>query len=809
MNTFLQDLRYGIRMLMKRPVFTVVAVLTLALGIGANTAIFSVVNAVLLRSLPYPHAERIIQLWEKSDEQKVYTGSVSPHNFTDWRNQSQSFEYVAAYRYAPFTLTGGDRPERLNGLMVSSDFLSVMGVQPLLGRDFLPEEDMPGRNRAVILSHGLWQRRFAGNRELIGQTLTLNNESYTVVAVMGQDFRFPRSVELWSPLGLDLSRANRGTKFLFTMGRLKPGVTVESARAEMETIARNLEQQYPENNTGIGINLVTLHKEIVGDVELGLWILLGAVLLVLLIACANVANLQLARAAARQKETAIRTALGASPWHLIKQFLTESLLLAFVGGGLGLLLAMWGIDLLATLGQNDIPRIREAGIDGRVLGFTALISLLTSLVFGFAPALQATRVNLNETLKEGDSHSIAGWRGPKASSLLVVAEMALSMVLLVGAGLLINSFLRLQNVDPGFKPENALTMMLSLPQAKYGEPHSQAAFFQQTLQRISTLEGVAEVGAVTDLPFSGSRSRSSFIIEGRSPENESVQWAADVRMVSPGYFSAMGIRLLRGRDLTDRDAKESPGAAVINQTMAERFWPGEDAIGKRIAMGSPEEIALYGKPFWREVVGIVGDIKHQRLDLANEPEMYFSYLQMPAPSMVLVVRGTDDSGKLIGAIRSAVQSVDPDQPVSRVMMMDERLAQSISNERLNTWLLAALAALALALAAVGIYGVMSYAVTRSTREIGIRMALGARASDVLRLIVGQGLKLTLLGVTIGAAGAWALTRFMSSLLYEVTATDPLTFAGVSALLVIVALTACYLPARRATRVDPMVALRYE
>jgi putative ABC transport system permease protein len=808
MQTFWCDLRYGARMLVKKPGFTFVAIITLALGIGANTAIFSVVNAVLLRPLPYPQAERIVQVWETDRATNFFQDPVSPYCFADWKEQSRGFEHLAAYEYEWYALTGSGEPERVVGAKVSSSFLSVLGVGPALGRDFHPEEETPGQHRVVLVGHGLWQRRLGADPKIIGQTITLSDETFTVIGVMPQGFQFPRSVELWSPLAIDRNRVTRGSHYLFAIGRLKPDVTLTATQTEMDAIARRLEEQYPSNNKDVGVNVVSLHEQLVGKVERRLWILLGAVGLVLLIACANVANLFLARAAARHKETAIRLTLGASRWRLVRQFLTESVLLAVLGGGLGVLLALWGIDLLVAANPGDLPRVREIALDRSVFGFTTLVSLVTGGIFGLAPALQATKPNLHDALKEGGRASTGGAGRQRLRSLFVVSEIALALVLSIGAGLLIQSFLRLQNVNPGFNAKNALTMHISLAEAKYGGPHQQTAYFQQVLERLEAIPGVEAVGAVNDLPFSGSRTGSSFSIPGRT-QAPGERWAADFRQVSPGYFKAMRIPLLKGRTFSEADAKEAPGVVIINQAMARRFWPNEDPLGQRFELSSPQERKMYGGTVLREIVGIVGDIRHERLDGQLAPEMYVPYLQLPRSGMSLVVRGVGDSEKLIPAIRTAVYSVDRDQPIANLAMLERRLARSVATERLNTVLLGIFAALALVLAAVGIYGVMSYSVTQRTHEIGVRMALGAQAADVLKLVVGQGMVLALIGVSVGLASALALTRVLANLLFGVTATDPLTFAGISCLLVLVALAASYIPARRASRVDPMIAIRYE
>jgi putative ABC transport system permease protein len=808
MQTLFQDLRYGARLLLKRPGFTFVAVFTLALGIGANTAIFSVINAVLLRPLPYPEADRIIQLWETAKSRNLKQGTVSAHCFTDWKNQNQSFEQLAAYRYANFTLTGDDQPESITGLAVSASLFSVLGVKPSIGRDFFAEEDAPGRNRVVILSQGLWQRRFGADKEVLDKAIQLNGESYSVIGVMPQGFQYPDTAEIWVPLGVDLNRVGRGNHFLFAIGRLKADVSLQTAQAEMDGIANQLEQQYPNFNFDTGIHLVPLHQQMVARVKDALWVLLFGVGLVLLIACANVTNLMLVRATSRQKEIAIRLSLGASRWRLIRQFLTEGVLLALLGGSIGLLLAWWGVDAITAFLPADITRNRLIGVDRWVLVFTLGVSILTGIFSALAPAWYATKPDLNQTLKEAGKQVSSGFRRKSLRAFLVVSEVALALVLLIGAGLLVKSFLRLQQVDPGFKPDNVLTMYVALPAKRYAEGQQKNLFFQQALERINAISGVKVAGAVTDLPFSGSRSRSSFEIEGRPSTNPNDDNTADNRVVSPNYFQAMGMRLLEGRDFSERDNKEAQGAVIINQSLARMFFPNDNPMGKRINLDTPEENEFYGKPVWREIVGIVADIKHQDLQLASQPELYVPYGQFPAGRLMLVVRH-DSAANPTAAIRQAVQSIDKDQPIFSISTMERRLAQSVMPQRLNMWLSSIFALTALALAAIGIYGVMAYSVAESTREIGIRMALGARPADVLKLVIGQGLKVLLTGLLAGLGAAYALTRLMGSLLFGVTPTDVLTFVSVSLLLAAVAMLACLVPARRAARVDPMVALRYE
>jgi putative ABC transport system permease protein len=818
MDTLWQDARFGLRMLAKNPGFTAVAVLTLALGIGANTAIFSVVNGVLLRPLPYPKPQQLAIVWSNRPQLQARTGlgesPVAAADFVDWRSQNQSFAEMAALHSQAVNLTGAGEPELLGGVRASASLFPLLGVEAAFGRTFLPAEDQPG-SRVVLISHGLWQRRFGADPNVIGSTLTLNNEAHTVVGILPPDFQFPRrgelpaghqfprQVECYLPLSLTPNQAsNRGRHYLAVVGRLKPQVTIAQAQAEMDSIAQSLQEQYPQTNTDKGVRLVSLHQQVVGKVRKELLVLLGAVAFVLLIACANVANLLLARAAARRKEMAIRLAMGARRSRVARQLLTESVLLALLGGGLGWLLAFSGIDLLGAISPGNLPRLDTISLDSRVLLFTLLISLITGLVFGLAPALAASRPDLNETLKEG-GRSSSGAHHHRFRRLLVVAEIALSLVLLIGAGLMIRSFARLMSVDAGINAQNVLTLDILLPRAKYDSPR-QAAFFEQIIERMKALPGVESAGAVYPLPLSGGEEGSGFQIEGQPPPAPGQSRSSGPRWVSSDYFHTLGVTLLKGRAFTSQDGSAAPRVMVINEAMARSFFPDTDPLGKRIAFNSTD-----GAPNWREIVGVVKDVRHRALDADPRPEMYFPFTQFPLAFMTVVLRTSDDPRALIAAARSQVLALDKDQPISNIHTMEELVANSTAQRRFNMLLLSIFAVLALVLAAVGIYGVMSYAVTERTHEIGVRLALGAPRREVLKLIVGQGMLLTGIGVALGLAGAFALTRLMTTLLFEVSATDTVTFVGITMLLAFVAFSACYVPARRATKVDPMVALRYE
>ena len=805
MSTLLQDIRYALRMFVKKPGFTIMVVVALALGIGANTAIFSVVNAVLLRPLPYSEPDRIVKVWEIHPNAKLRDdkANVSPANFIDWADQNEVFEQIAAYEgnRRGFNLTSGGESEHIEGSRVSASLFPLLGVQPVLGRSFTEEEDRQGNNRVIILSQGFWQRRFGSDRDILGRTLTLNLKSYTVIGVMPADFDVPQSVDFWVPLAFDDEEAKtRDFHYLGVIARLKPGVTVDEARAGMNVIAQRLEQQYPETNSKLGAHLTLLSEHLVGPIRPTLLILLGAVWLVLLIACANTANLLLARAAARQKEIAIRQALGASRLRLIKQMLTESLMLALLGGSIGAIIALWGTDLLASLGPESLSRLGHIKIDARVLGFTLTLSLLTGVIFGLMPALQASRPRLNELLKEGGRSSGISLRS-RTRSLLVISEVALSLMLLIGAGLMVKSFLRLQSVTPGFNPDNLLTVKLSPTISKFRNKSEGIAFYQQVERQIQSLPGVVSVGAVTHLPLSEDNLRLTFNIEGRAAQAPDERYLAEARAVSPNYFQAMMIPVLSGRSFTERDNIQSAPAIIINAKMADVYWPGEDPIGKRLIME--------GEKAPREIVGVVGDVKHWGLEEESRPEMYWPLYQEPLVFTSVVIRSTSDPASLAAAVKSEVKAIDDDQPVYRIRTMEQLLSRSVAAQRFSMLLLAIFALAALVLAAVGIYGVIAYSVSQRTREIGIRMAMGAQARDVLGLVVSQGLKLATAGVAIGVLGAFALTRVMSGLLYGVSVTDFQTFIAIPLLLTLVAAIASYIPARRATKVDPMVALRYE
>jgi putative ABC transport system permease protein len=806
-ETVIQDVRFGVRMMIKNPTFTVVAVIALALGIGANSAIFSVVNTVLLRPLPYKDPDRLVMVWEDDSRHGYPRDTPAAANYIDWRDQNRVFEGMAAMTDQSFNLTGSGEPERIDGQRVSANLFPLLGVEPQLGRAFVPEEDQPGANHVVILSHGLWQRRFGSDAGIIGKSLTLNGDSHTVVGVMPPQLRFPSPEdELWVPVAFaPREAANRGRHYLNVVARLKPGVTLQQAQAEMSAIAARLQQQYPEQNAELGAAVVPLHEQAVGDIKPALLVLLGAVGFVLLIACANVANLLLARAAVRQKEIATRVALGASRLRLVRQFLTESVLLAALGGGVGLLLSAWGVRLLKAFIPQDISQVKSITLDARVLGFTLLISLLTGLIFGLAPALQASALNLNETLKEGGRDSAAGSRGNRIRGLLVVAEVAVSLVLLVGAGLLINSFLRLRSVDPGFRSDNLLTMSIVLPQLKYPDHARRAAFYDDLLNRVEALPGVKSAAVTSQIPLLRQGDSIGITIEGRPEPSPGQKNIVVTRVVSPHYFQTMGIPLLRGRQFAEQDKADSPGVAVVSEAMARRYWPGEDPMGKRICPGKPES-----PEDWITIVGVVKDVRQFELNADPKPQMYLSYAQAGFFAPRHLVVGTGGAPRsLASSVRATVWGIDRDQPVSDITTMEDVLSDSVARQRFSMLLLGVFAALALVLAAVGLYGVMSYSVAQRKHEIGIRMALGAQTADVLKLVIGQGLKLVSVGVGIGLAAALVLTRVMSSLLFGVSATDPATFATISLVLLGAGALASYLPARRATKVDPMIALRYE
>jgi predicted permease len=795
-----KDIRYGARTLRRQPGFASVAVLTLALGLGANTAIFSVVNAVVLRPLPYAEPEQLVRLYEKRPKLGRTRNVVSAPDFMDWRAQGRTFDSMAAYNGWSASLTGDGDPRQITGALASADLFRVLRAEPALGRAFSAEEDRPGAPRVVVIADGLWRRRFGADPSAVGKTVTLNGEGYTVVGVMPAGFQFPDAeTEVWSPLALDpQDQSSRGSHYLSVVARLKPGVTLSQAQAEMDAIAGRLEQQY-QVNTGHGVNVFALHDEVVGGVRRSLFVLLGAVCFVLLIACANVASLLLARGAARQAEIAVRTALGASRWRVVRQLLAESLLLFVCGGGLGLLLAVWGVDLFVALSPAEMPRVHEIRGDAWVFGFAFLVSLVTGLAFGLLPALQASKPDLHGALKEGGRNR-AGGRRSRVRALLVVAEVASAMILLVGAGLLLKSFVRLRQVSPGFDTSNLLTMQLSLPQSKYAGDARQADFIRRVVASVGSLPGVRAAGAVASLPLTGNSASRYFEIEGRAPRPAGEGLNANFNLASPDYFRALGVAVVSGRGFDEHDTAGAPEVVVINETMARRFWPDEDPLGKRMRIGNNP---------WRTVVGVVADVKNEALAADPKPEMFYPLLQEPLPFMTLAVRTDADPKALAQDVARGVREVDADEPVYDVKTMDERLAESVSPQRLTAALVGIFAALAMTLAGVGIYGVISYSVAQQTHEFGIRMALGAQKGDVLKLVLRQGLLLALAGVLLGLAGALALTRVMSSLLYGVTVTDPATFAGVAAVLTAVALAACLLPARRATKVDPMVALRYE
>jgi predicted permease len=802
-----QDVRYGFRTLLKNPGFTAIAVIALALGIGANSAIFSVVNTVLLRPLPYQDSDRLVMVWEEATKHGYPRDTPAAANFVDWRAQNHVFEDMGAVADLSANLTGVGDPERIEAARANASVFSVLGLAPRLGRAFSPEEDQDGANKVVILSSRLWQRRFAADPSIVGKQITLNGQSHTVIGVMPPQFQFPsQDVELWVPMAFTAQQAaSRGSHYLQVVARMKPGVTVQQAQAEMSTIATRLQQQYPKQNTDLGAVVVPLHEHVVGDIRPALLILLGAVGLVLLIACANVANLLLARAAVRQKEIAVRVAFGASRWRLVRQFLTESVLLAAIGGLFGLLLSIVGIALLTKFIPPNISQVKAITLDARVLGFTLLISLMTGVIFGLVPALQASMFNPNETLKEGGRDSTAGSRGNRIRGFLVIAEVAVSLILLIGAGLLINSFLRLRSVDPGFKSENLLTMKVVLSPLKYPDLTRRSVFYTNLIQRVEALPGVKSAAVTTNLPLYRQGNSTGIEIEGRPLPPPGQEIIITTRVVSPHYLTTMGIPLLKGRQFGPEETEKMPGAVIISETMARRYWPGEDPIGKRLTPGRNA-----GPDDWFQIIGIAKDVRQFELNTDPKPQMYLPYVQADffAPRDLVVKTDVDPIG-MAATVRRAVWEIDKDQPVSDIRTMDEIAAESVARQRFSMLLLTIFASVALVLAAVGIYGVMSYSVAQRRSEIGIRMALGAQKSDVLKLTVGHGLKLVLIGVAFGVAGSFALTRLMTSLLFGVGATDPGTFIVISVVLVSVGLLANYIPARRATKVDPLAALRYE
>jgi putative ABC transport system permease protein len=811
-ETCWQDLRFAARMLRKSPSFTAVAVLTLALGIGANSAIFSVVNGVLLRPLSYKDSDQLVQLIEHDQKRGIDFDWVSFPNFHDWAEQSKAFQYMAAYKFHALNLTNVSQAEMLFGIKASANLLPMLGAEPILGRNFRPDEDQPGRDHEVILSYDTWRQTFAADPQLIGKTLTLNDEPYMVIGVMPGSFNFPPTVPITSalpsrktaflvPLGLAFNPDQRDWNMLGVTARLKPGTTIAQARADLDTVARNLELQYPAQNQGITVRVEPLLNQVVGDVRPALWIFLAAISLVLLVACANVTNLLLARSTIREREMALRSSLGASRSRLVRQLLTESLLLAVAGGAFGVLLAYGGIFLLTVLSPDNLPRAGDVAIDGRVLAYTFVISVLTGIIFGLAPSWGVAHVDVSKPLKGQRSTPTA--KHSSLRSMLVVSEVALSLALLIGAGLMLKSFVLMKRVDPGFRTKKLLTVWTILSEAKYA-PQQQAAFYQQAWQRIQALPGVKSVGAIDNLPLSGIHGGGPFTIEGHPTESDADAPSAYRCIVSVNYFRTMGISLLHGREFTERDGEGTSTVLMINETAAHRYWPGQNPVGSRLSFTTGRTRAT-----WLEIVGVVKDVLHDGPESPPKPTIYLPFLQSAQAFMVTVVRTDINPSGLASAVRGTIVAADKDQPVLMTRTMEDIYSDSVAQRRFNTALIVAFGALALLLAMLGVYGLMTFAVTQRTHEMGVRIALGAERWDVLKLVLIRGLRLSLVGIGFGLATAFFLTRFLSAMLFNVPQTDPGIYVFVSLCLAGIALLASYIPARRAMRVDPMVALRYE
>jgi putative ABC transport system permease protein len=813
METFFRDVRYGIKSLLKRPGFTAIAVITLALGIGANTAIFSVVNAVLLRPLPYADAERLFVPWGSRSDNQIRT-NVSYPDFVDWQAQTKTLEHVAAYNSSGTLLREGDaEPELITGAAVSADLFPLLRIVPTLGHPFTRADDQPNAPAVIVLGYGLWQRRFNSDQNIIGKQIKIGSTSATVLGVLPEGFRFPAratKTEFLRPLAATLGdRAQRRSSYsLRVVARLKPGATAAAAESEMRTIGAQLEQQYPDEGFRLGGRLISLHEEVTWGSRTPLLVLLGAVGFVLLIACANVANLSLARAAGRHREMAIRAALGAGRRRVVRQLLTESLMLSLLGGALGLVVAFWGVHLLLDASPLNITGLKDVALDSSVLAFTAVVSVLTGVIFGLVPALQASGADLQDALKEGGRNAVGGAVRNRVRAVLVVVEIALSLVLLVGAGLLGKSFLLLSEVRPGFEPEHVLSTDLSLAKAKYPQPEQQQAGFAEIVKRTSAIPGVEAAAVIYPLPLSGDSNSGTFLIAGRPALRPEDKPTSNHRVISPDYFRALNIRLSRGRPFDDRDTQHAPPVMIVNETFARRYFAGTEALGQHVIIeGEGGDNAV---PPAREIVGIAGDVRHESLETESGAEYYVPYTQASEPFMSLVVRSAGANPESLAAsVREVIKQIDKDQYVAAIQPMTKLVTDSVARRRFNALLTGSFAIVALLLAAIGIFGVLNYTVAQRTQEIGLRVALGAQTPDVLRLVLGQGVRLILVGLAIGLAASFALTRVLAGMLFGVKPTDPLTFVAVSFLLAGVALLACWIPARRATRVDPMVALRYE
>ncbi|MEW6127978.1 MAG: ABC transporter permease [Acidobacteriota bacterium] len=805
MEILFKDIRYSLRSLLQNRSFTIAAIITLALGIGANTAIFSVINAVMLRPLPYAEPERLVVLGESIPDEKTIDYEISYPNLLELQSQNQSFEQVAAFGFNESVLKGKDEPATVSTMLVSANFFSVLAATVEQGRSFIESEDRPGGEAVVVISHHFWQQRFGGDPDFIGKTINLDDELYTVIGIMPADFKLPdERIEVWMAVGRladEPFMKNRAVHFLSAIARLKPDITLEQARADIETLATRIQQQYASEDPGHGLRLTTLQARIVGDLRTALLVLFAAVAFLLLIACTNVANLQLTRALGRQKELAIRAALGASRLRIVRQLLTESLILALCGGAFGVLLALWGVDVLVYQLPESFPRVKEIGVDRFVLGFALLVSVLSGVLFGLLPAVKAAGAKLNETLKDGGKALSSG--RSRARNVLIITEVALSLILLIGAGLMMKSFWRLTNVNPGFQADHLLTLNISLPRTKYQSREQVINFYKQLPERLEAVPGVQAVSAVNALPISGGDSHGELAIEAR-PFNPGEAPAASFRRILPNYFRAMGIVLLSGREFDKRDESGAPDVTIINETMARRYWQTpEAAIGQRIKVGPAEN-----EP-WLTIIGVVGDVKHEGLNAEPDLATFEPHSKRPRMTMNLLVRTHVEPTSVLPSVRRELKTAESELLIEKVSTMTERIDKSVAPERLNAILLGIFAAVGLFAASIGIYGMLAFSVTQRTREIGIRLALGAKRADILKMVIGQGLRLVVVGIALGLLASLWLMRLMEKLLFEVRPTDLSTFAVISLILTGVALVACLVPARRATKVDPMIALRYE